>query len=38
MPGDKIVQDGYLLTEEPGPEWGLARSIPVQGGIWGGPA
>lgn len=35
MPDDKIVQDGYLLTEEPEPKWGLARSIPVQGGIWG---
>lgn len=35
MPDDKIVQDAYLLTEEPEPEWGLACSIPVQGGIGG---
>lgn len=37
MPDDKIVQDAYLLTEEPEPEWGLAHSTPVQGGIWGPP-
>lgn len=30
MPDDKIVRDGYLLTEEPEPEWDLARSTPVQ--------
>lgn len=37
MPDDKIVQDAYLLTEEPEAEWGLAHSIPVQVGF-GGPA